>query len=66
VIVADGDFVIVHGRLSGFGAPLYWIAADIVRIQAGILVEHWDGVHRIGQRSATRGDEGCNSGHAEQ
>jgi predicted SnoaL-like aldol condensation-catalyzing enzyme len=41
-IVAEGDFVIVHGRFSGFGAPVNWIAADIVRIQHGILVEHWD------------------------
>jgi predicted SnoaL-like aldol condensation-catalyzing enzyme len=42
VIVADGDFVIVHGRFSGFGATVNWIAADILRIQDGILVEHWD------------------------
>jgi len=41
-IVADGDLVIVHGRFSGFGPPVKWIAADIVRIQNGILVEHWD------------------------
>ena len=41
-IIAEGDFVIVHGRFSGFGAPVNWIAADIVRIQDGILVEHWD------------------------
>jgi predicted SnoaL-like aldol condensation-catalyzing enzyme len=41
-IVAEGDFVIVHGRFSDFGAPVNWIAADIVRIQNGILVEHWD------------------------
>jgi predicted SnoaL-like aldol condensation-catalyzing enzyme len=41
-IVAEGDLVIVHGRFSGFGAPAYWIAADIVRIQDGILVEHWE------------------------
>jgi predicted SnoaL-like aldol condensation-catalyzing enzyme len=40
--VADGDFVIVHGRFSGFGQPVNWIAADIVRIEDGILVEHWD------------------------
>jgi hypothetical protein len=39
-IVAEGDFVIVHGRFSGFGAPVNWIAADSVRIQNGILVEH--------------------------
>ena len=42
VIVAGGDFVMVHGRFSGFGAPVNWIAADIVRLQDGILVEHWD------------------------
>ena len=42
VIVADGDLVIVHGRFSGFGAPVKWIAADILRIEDGILVEHWD------------------------
>ena len=42
VIAAEGDFVIVHGRFSSFGAPVNWIAADIVRINDGILVEHWD------------------------
>jgi predicted SnoaL-like aldol condensation-catalyzing enzyme len=41
-IVADGQFVIVHGRFSGFGQPVNWIAADIVRIKDRILVEHWD------------------------
>jgi predicted SnoaL-like aldol condensation-catalyzing enzyme len=42
MIVAEGDLVIVHGRFSGFGAPVNWIAADIVRIEDGIFVEHWD------------------------
>jgi hypothetical protein len=37
VIVAGGDFVIVHGRFSSFGAPVNWIAADIVRLQDGML-----------------------------
>jgi predicted SnoaL-like aldol condensation-catalyzing enzyme len=41
-IVADGDFVIVHGRFSGFGLPVNWIAADMLRLENGILVEHWD------------------------
>ena len=41
-IVADGEFVIVHGRFSGLGGPVNWVAADILRIQGGILVEHWD------------------------
>ena len=41
-IVAEGDFVIVHGRFSNLGLPVNWIAADIVRIENGILIEHWD------------------------
>jgi predicted SnoaL-like aldol condensation-catalyzing enzyme len=41
-ILAGEDFVIVHGRFSGFGAPVNWIAADIVRLQDGMLAEHWD------------------------
>src|ERR1700730_15730485 len=41
-IVADGDFVIAHGRFSGFGALVNWIAADVVRVEDGVLVEHWD------------------------
>jgi len=54
-IVADGDFVIVHGRFSGF-QPVSWIAADILRINDGILVEHWDVI----QDETTR--ESSNSG----
>ena len=34
--------MIVHGRFSGFGAPVNLIAADVVRVQDGVLVEHWD------------------------
>jgi predicted SnoaL-like aldol condensation-catalyzing enzyme len=40
-IVADGEFVIIHGRFSGF-LPVNWIAADILHINDGVLVEHWD------------------------
>jgi predicted SnoaL-like aldol condensation-catalyzing enzyme len=50
VILANEDFVIVHGRFSGFGQPVNWIAADILRIKDGILVEHWDVI----QDEATR------------
>jgi predicted SnoaL-like aldol condensation-catalyzing enzyme len=41
-IVSEGDVVIVHGRFSGHGRPANWIAADIVRIENGVLAEHWD------------------------
>ena len=50
LIMADGDFVIIHGRFSGTGRPANWIVADIVRIKDGILVEHWD----VLQDEATR------------
>ena len=42
LIVAEGDFVIAHGRFSGNGRPTAWIVADIVRIEDGKLAEHWD------------------------
>jgi predicted SnoaL-like aldol condensation-catalyzing enzyme len=42
VIMAEGDFVMVHGRFSGNGGPAALIAVDIVRLENGILVEHWD------------------------
>jgi len=52
VIVAEGDFVIVHGRFSGTGLPRNWIAADVVRIADGLLAEHWD----VLQDEATRAE----------
>ena len=42
LIVAEGDYVITHGRFSGNGRPAAWIAADIVRFEDGKLAEHWD------------------------
>ena len=49
-IVADGEFVIVHGRFSGTGRPRNSIAVDIVRIADRLLAEHWD----VLQDKATR------------
>ena len=42
VIVAEGDYVIAHGRFTGMGRPAAWIAADVVRFEDGLLAEHWD------------------------
>jgi predicted SnoaL-like aldol condensation-catalyzing enzyme len=51
VILADGEYVIVDGRFWGRGLSAWnWIAADIVRIADGVLVEHWD----VLQDEATR------------
>ena len=41
-IMAEGDYVMLHGRFSGHGRPRAWIAADIVRMEGGRLAEHWD------------------------
>ena len=42
LIVAEGDFVMLHGRFSGNGQPRSLIAADIVRMANSRLAEHWD------------------------
>ncbi len=52
VILAEGDYVIVHGRFTGNGRGVAWVAADIVRIEHGKLAEHWD----VLQDEVTRAD----------
>jgi predicted SnoaL-like aldol condensation-catalyzing enzyme len=42
LIVASGDYVMLHGRFTDIGQPANWIAADIVRLEDGRLAEHWD------------------------
>ncbi len=53
-IIADGDFVIVHGRYSGIGQPVNWIVADIVRIKDGVLAEHWDVIQDEARRETSK------------
>ena len=51
LILANGDFLILHGRFSGLGGGVpNWIVADVVRIENGVLAEHWDVI----QDEATR------------
>jgi len=52
LILAENDYVIVHGRFSGHGPPVAWIAADIVRVENGRLAEHWD----VLQNEATKAE----------
>jgi predicted SnoaL-like aldol condensation-catalyzing enzyme len=40
----------VQGRYSNTGLPANWIVADIVRVENGVLAEHWDAI----QDEATR------------
>ncbi len=42
LVLANESFVMLHGRFSGTGLPRNWVAADIVRVQDGLLAEHWD------------------------
>src|SRR3984885_14031526 len=37
LILAEGDYVMVHGRFSGNGRARAWIAADVVRMEDGRL-----------------------------
>jgi predicted SnoaL-like aldol condensation-catalyzing enzyme len=49
--VAHGDFVMLHGRFSGLGEGIpSWVVVDIVRMENGLLAEHWDVI----QDEATR------------
>ena len=49
LIVADGDYVMLHGRFSGDLAASEWVVVDILRIDNGLLAEHWD-VILVGRR----------------
>ena len=41
-ILAVGNLLMLHGRFSGLGLPANWIVVDIVRLENGLLAEHWD------------------------
>jgi predicted SnoaL-like aldol condensation-catalyzing enzyme len=40
--VANGEYVMLHGRFSHIGVPVNWVVVDIVRVVDGRLAEHWD------------------------
>jgi hypothetical protein len=40
--VANGDYVLLHGRFTGMGLPANWIVVDIVHLENGQLAEHLD------------------------
>ena len=42
LIMAEGDMLMLHGRFSGLGRTANWIVVDIVRMENGLLAEHWD------------------------
>jgi predicted SnoaL-like aldol condensation-catalyzing enzyme len=54
IAAATGDFVILHGRFSGMGLPAAWVVADIVRMEDGVLAEHWDVIQDEATREQSR------------
>jgi predicted SnoaL-like aldol condensation-catalyzing enzyme len=55
LILANGDFLMLHGRFSGRGEGVpNWVVVDIVRLENGVLAEHWDVIEGEATRSASK------------
>jgi predicted SnoaL-like aldol condensation-catalyzing enzyme len=53
--VVNGDYVMLHGRFSGLGPGIpNWIVADIVRVEDGVLAEHWDVIQDEATRTSSK------------
>jgi predicted SnoaL-like aldol condensation-catalyzing enzyme len=55
VVLAEGNHVVLHGRFSGHGLRRNWIVADIVRVEDGLLVEHWDVIQDEATQAESKG-----------
>jgi predicted SnoaL-like aldol condensation-catalyzing enzyme len=54
--IADGDYVMLHGRFSGLGPGVpNWVVVDIVRMENGVLAEHWDVIQDEATREQSKG-----------
>jgi predicted SnoaL-like aldol condensation-catalyzing enzyme len=50
-----GFFVLLHGRFSGLGKGVpNWIVVDIVRMENGVLSEHWDVIQDEASRAESK------------
>jgi predicted SnoaL-like aldol condensation-catalyzing enzyme len=54
LILAEGDLLMLHGRFSNVGQAADWIVVDIVRMQDGILLEHWDVIQDEATRASSK------------
>ena len=54
LLVAEGDYVLLHGRFSGIGLPANWIVVDIVRLENGKLKEHWDVIEDEASKASSK------------
>lgn len=55
MVVAKGDFVWVHSRYTNSATSTALIGVDIMRIENGKLVEHWDVLQDEATRSESAG-----------
>lgn len=55
MVIAKDDFVWVHSRYTSSATPAALIAVDILRIEDGKLVEHWDVLQDEPKRSESAG-----------
>jgi predicted SnoaL-like aldol condensation-catalyzing enzyme len=51
--VAEGDYVLIHARYSKNGFPANWVVVDILKLENGIMVEHWDVIQDEAKQSAS-------------
>ncbi|HEY2569590.1 MAG TPA: ester cyclase [Candidatus Udaeobacter sp.] len=55
LILVNGDFLMLHGRFSGLGPGIpNWIVVDIVRVENGVLAEHWDVIEDEATRATSK------------
>jgi len=52
-VFADGDYVILHSHWHGlFGGATGEAVVDVFRVEGGKVVEHWDVIQPIPEKSA--------------
>ena len=59
LIFAQDDLVMLHGRFSGNGRSHNWVAADILIMKNGVLMEHWDVLQDEATRAESRAVDRC-------
>jgi len=58
VIYGDGDLVAVHHHFRRTKAERGWAVVDILRIEGGYVVEHWDVMQPVPDPADTKNENG--------
>src|SRR2546425_2223492 len=59
VAAADGNHVLLHGRFTSNGRPRAWVAGDVIRVENGVIVEHWDTLQDEAAREESKSGPRC-------